>query len=75
MSQSRFIRSDHKAAHGKKDISICITRDSYRAKLEWISKKHVVLWDVKHDRGWLVNGASALLHLVRAYLEYDERGT
>jgi nucleoside phosphorylase len=32
----------------------------------------VVLWDVEHKRGWLVNGTSALLHLLRASLKLNE---
>jgi hypothetical protein len=40
-------------------------------KLQWISKKFVVLWDEDDKRDWLVNGASALLHLLRASLEHN----
>jgi hypothetical protein len=40
-------------------------------KLQWISKKFVVLWDEDDKRGWLVNGTSALLHLLRASLEHN----
>jgi nucleoside phosphorylase len=39
--------------------------------MKWISQKFVILWDVEDERGWLVNGASALLHLVRASLAQD----
>lgn len=42
-------------------------------KMQWISCKHVVLWDEEEKRGWLVNGASALLHLLRASLEHSKR--
>ena len=30
-----------------------------------------MLWDEEDKRGWLVNGTSALLHLLRASLEHD----
>jgi hypothetical protein len=33
-----------------------------------------VFWDEGDKRGWLVNGTSALLHLVRASLEHDRTG-
>jgi nucleoside phosphorylase len=33
----------------------------------------VILWDEDTKRGWLVNGTSALLHLVRASLEHDSK--
>ena len=36
-----------------------------------MSKKFVVMWDEGEKRGWLVNGTSALLHLLRASLEYN----
>jgi nucleoside phosphorylase len=39
--------------------------------MKWISQKFVILWDVEDKRGWLVNGTSALLHLVRASLAQD----
>jgi hypothetical protein len=42
-------------------------------KIQWISSKYVNLWDVGDKRGWLVNGASALLHLVRASLKHSKR--
>jgi hypothetical protein len=35
----------------------------------WIETKYVVLWDEETKRGWLVNGTSALLHLVRMSLK------
>lgn len=48
-----------------------ISRNGYIPKLQWISKKFVVLWDEGDKRGWLVNGTTALLHLVRASLEVN----
>ncbi|KAH7175958.1 hypothetical protein EDB81DRAFT_615971, partial [Dactylonectria macrodidyma] len=54
---------------GRKDTHVRITRGSYKAKLEWIDQKYVTLWDVIEQRGWLVNGSAALLHLLRTSLE------
>lgn len=48
-----------------------LTRNSYLSKLAWISTRFAVFWDVEKSRGWLVNGTSALLHLVRASIEYE----
>jgi hypothetical protein len=31
-----------------------------------------VLWDEEEKRGWLANGTSALLHLLRTSLEYNK---
>jgi len=56
-------------AVGVKDVPLHLTRKGYIHKLRWITTKHVVLWDEGDKRGWLVNGISALLHLVRASLE------
>lgn len=44
-------------------------RDVYEQKLMWIEKKYVVLWDEETKRGWLINGTSALLHLIRMSLK------
>lgn len=58
---------------GKKDSPVHLSRNGYIRKLKWISKKYVLLWDEADKRGWLVNGTSALLHLVCATLEQDKR--
>ncbi|KAJ3535266.1 hypothetical protein NM208_g7203 [Fusarium decemcellulare] len=56
-------------AIGRKDAPIRITHGSYRAKLQWIIRKYVTLWDVDEERGWLINGCAALVHLLRMSLE------
>jgi hypothetical protein len=55
-------------------ISPHFIRDVYEQKLMWIEKKYVVLWDEKTKRGWLVNGTSALLHLIRMSLRLYKKG-
>ncbi|KAB8259361.1 hypothetical protein BDV32DRAFT_150476 [Aspergillus pseudonomiae] len=72
VSQGKLIQSDHKAAFGNKDKSPHVSRGTYKAKLFSISRKYVVLWDVQDKRGWLVNATSALLHLLRASIEYNK---
>lgn len=57
-------------AFGKKDKDQIKTRTNYENQLKWIAEKHVVLFDVIDRRAWLVDGISALLHLVRASLRY-----
>ncbi|PWY75544.1 hypothetical protein BO70DRAFT_295914 [Aspergillus heteromorphus CBS 117.55] len=49
------------------------SRHEYVDKLKWISNKFIVLWDDKRQCGWLLNGTSALLHLVCASLELNSR--
>jgi len=46
--------------------------DDYIKKLRMISAVYVILYDVAERRGWLVDGASALLHLLRKSLLVDE---
>lgn len=57
-------------AVGTKDTPFHLERHSYIPMLRWISTNNVVLWDEEDKRGWLVNGTSALLHLVRASLKH-----
>ncbi len=45
--------------------------DNYTKKLRMLSTTHVILFDVRERRGWLVDGASALLHLLRKSLLID----
>ncbi|KAL3468746.1 hypothetical protein BJX99DRAFT_269232 [Aspergillus californicus] len=56
-----------------KDSPFHVSRGGYIRKLQWISRKFVVLWDEEGKRGWLVNGTSALLHLVRASLDHNSK--
>ena len=58
---------------GVRETPEYLSREDYVSKLEWISMKYVVLWDEDSKRGWLVNGTTALLHLVRASLEHNKR--
>ncbi|KLU90944.1 hypothetical protein MAPG_09469 [Magnaporthiopsis poae ATCC 64411] len=46
----------------------------YVEKLEIIAGEYVVLWDKDLEKGWLVNGVNALLHLLRASLYYNRTG-
>lgn len=56
---------------GARDTPFHISRGGYIHKLKWISTKLVLLWDESEKRGWLINGTSALLHIVRASLVHD----
>ncbi|KAI1501361.1 hypothetical protein F5X99DRAFT_418586 [Biscogniauxia marginata] len=38
-----------------------------------IASRYFVFWDEEDKRGWLVNGASTLLHILRASLEHSKR--
>ncbi|KAJ9286134.1 hypothetical protein DTO021C3_6212 [Paecilomyces variotii] len=54
---------------GRKDVRL--RRNGYVSKMKWVAEKYINVWDVGEERGWLLNGASGLLHLVRASLERD----
>jgi len=58
---------------GNREKPVHISRHGYLTKLQWISSKHVIFWDEGDKRGWLVNGADALLHLLRASLHHSKR--
>ncbi|KAH8124045.1 hypothetical protein LI328DRAFT_168947, partial [Trichoderma asperelloides] len=56
---------------GVKDTPAHVSRSGFIPRLQWIATKFVLLWDESEKRGWLVNGTSALLHIVRASLAYN----
>ncbi|KAI8632194.1 hypothetical protein F5Y19DRAFT_492074 [Xylariaceae sp. FL1651] len=67
-----FITGGASLLIGKKDKAVHLrSRDDYIMRLKWISKKFVVLYDVREKRAWLTDGLSAVLHLVRASLKHD----
>lgn len=68
----KFITAGLNFAVGIKDIPAHLPRKPYVQKLRWISSKSIVFWDVAEERGWLVKGTSALLHLLRASLKHYE---
>ena len=73
ITAGQFVTAGFEAAIGKKDKAIHLkARDDYVSQLRWIAKKFVVLYDVDDQRGWLLDGASALLHLVRSSLQRDQ---
>lgn len=63
-------------AIGVKETPIHISRDASDpiARLTWMYNRYVVLWDEHAKRGWLINGASALLHLLKTYLSHCKTG-
>ncbi|KAH6628463.1 hypothetical protein F5144DRAFT_594479 [Chaetomium tenue] len=53
---------------GRKDTPIRITRGGYVDKLRWIRQRYFTLYDIDDNRGFLIDGASTLLHLLRTSL-------
>lgn len=73
VSGGQFITGTAIFSLSKKEKPVHISRFGYMTKMQWISSKYVNLWDEGEKRGWLVNGASALLHILRASLEHSKR--
>ncbi|KAJ6260647.1 hypothetical protein Dda_4874 [Drechslerella dactyloides] len=69
--RGQMIEGGSEFSIGNKDTPLHISRKGLIPKLKWIHEKFVVLWDEQDKRGWLVNGTSALLHLLRRSLEND----
>ncbi|KAH8168652.1 gti1/Pac2 family protein [Sarocladium implicatum] len=43
----------------------------YWVKINKVRQHYFLLWDEGSKRGWLINGASAMLHLLLARIQYD----
>ncbi|KAK8875138.1 Pfs domain protein [Apiospora arundinis] len=71
VSGGQFLTAGGSVAIGKKDRSArAVKATDYHKQLDWVEKRHVVLYNC-HDRcGWLVDGLSALLHLTRAWIAH-----
>jgi hypothetical protein len=54
---------------GNQDTPIYLSRGGpYAQEIHFARNMKVILYDVRDRRGWLVDGASALLHLTRTQL-------
>ncbi|XHG05755.1 hypothetical protein AWENTII_008968 [Aspergillus wentii] len=73
LSGGRIISGGEKVNIGYKDTPAHAVRNGYIQRLKWVSKRLLVLWDEEDKRGWLINGMTALLHLVRASLNQDSQ--
>lgn len=66
----QFVTGGASFVRGTQDTSIYISRTigPYQQTLHFAGNMHVVLYDVGDRRGWLVDGATALLHITRTQL-------
>ncbi|KAK4182303.1 hypothetical protein QBC35DRAFT_548396 [Podospora australis] len=68
-----FVTGGISCVLGKKDKAVHIRgHNDYIMRLKWISKKFVVLYDAPDRRASMVDGVSALLHLVKSSLHHDK---
>lgn len=72
ISTSNIIERASSIALGSQDCGIRTSSKevSYRELVEKMAKIHVLLYDYDCARGWLVDGASAALHLLRSRVAY-----
>lgn len=47
------------------------TGGDYWVKINKVRQHYFLLWDEASKRGWLINGASAMLHLLLTRIQYD----
>ncbi|KAK5999155.1 Conidiophore development regulator abaB [Cladobotryum mycophilum] len=71
VSPSRGVIKGPRFLQGIKERPSHIITDGFIPSLKWIEQQLVLLWDEDDKRGWLLNGTTALLHLVRASLEHN----
>ncbi|KAM6506808.1 hypothetical protein FALCPG4_018634 [Fusarium falciforme] len=74
VSEGKIISNGPAFDLGAKDKPVQVSRSGYIPLLQWMATKFVLLWDEGNKRGWLINGTSALLHVVRASLAHDKNG-
>lgn len=68
--EGKLILSGPEFFIGAKDTPEHVARKGNIRRLKWMSTKFVLLWDERDKRGWLINGTTALLHIVRAFLSH-----
>ncbi|KAI0402500.1 hypothetical protein F4802DRAFT_575304 [Xylaria palmicola] len=73
VSGGQFVNGTAAFTLGNREKPVYIHKDGFLRKLLWISSRYMVLWDEGDKTGWLVNGASALLHVLRSSLEHSQR--
>jgi hypothetical protein len=74
VSAGKVVNAGASFAIGIKDIPLHLKREgSYLDQIEDAYNNYVILYDADDKRAWLVNGATALLHIIRASIE-DTRG-
>jgi hypothetical protein len=67
----QFVTGTLGFALGAREKPVHISRHGYLLKLQWLAKKSVIFWDEEDARGWLTNGTSALLHILRANIQHS----
>lgn len=74
ISAGKIVSVGGSVAIGKKDKPARAAKmTDYHKQIEWVEERFIVLYDWKDRRSWLIDGLSALLHLVRARLAHRRK--
>ncbi|GFF93051.1 hypothetical protein IFM53868_07058 [Aspergillus udagawae] len=74
ISAGKIVSVGASVAIGKKDKPArAAKKTDYHKQIEWAEERFIVLYDCKDRRAWLIDGLSALLHLVRAHLAHRRK--
>ena len=74
VSAGKIVSVGGSVAIGKKEKPARAAKTTdYHKQIEWAEERFVVLYDCKDRRAWLIDGLSALLHLVRARLAHRRK--
>jgi nucleoside phosphorylase len=68
MSRGEAIHGGSSYTFGARDMPRRVRQKSYQEIFKVVHRRYVVLWDESKKQGWLANGTTALLHLLRACL-------
>lgn len=74
ISISKIIGVSGSMVRGNKDKPVYVEQSTYPMQIKNARNIYVVLYDVTTHRGWLADGASALLHLVRTQVVREPYG-
>jgi len=73
ISAGKYITVSGTFALSPTERALHMVEDEYMSRLEEIGNRFIVLHDIEVRKAWLVDGLSALLHLIRSNLTYDHR--
>lgn len=74
LSISKIVGASGNIIRGNRDKPEYVKQSAYSMQIKNARNMYVILYDVAARRGWLVDGASALLHLVRTQVVREPYG-
>ncbi|KAK1240227.1 hypothetical protein MKX08_007669 [Trichoderma sp. CBMAI-0020] len=73
IKEGKMILNGPEFSIGIRDTPVHISRQNNIRRLKWISAQFILFWDERDKRGWLVNGTTAMLHIIRAFLSHSKK--